>query len=189
MADENIQKSLHDRFLELPSRIKEWLTSERATFIVIEINKRLELVGEDLKIIPRLIARLVIKDLAPENFISELSKQLRIEGNAAETITQDIFQRILRPIDMFLKEINVFPELIFGKGQKIPPQPLRIVPPIPPSVSPIPRPAPSIPLTSPRPTPPTPPTAPSTIPIVRVPINIMESKSPLPPIPPKEEKS
>lgn len=157
MTESVAKKSLYDLFLELPEKIREWLTSERATYTVIEINKRLGLFGEDLKIIPRLIARFVVKDLPPENFIKELAEQLLIEQDAAETMAQDIVQRIFRPIDLSLKEIGVFSALIFAKPQPSFPSTIpssqpsesplleTAVPPLPPAPPPVTPPAPAKP--------------------------------------------
>ena len=59
-------------FETLPEPIRDWLTSDRATGIIISINQRENLVDEDIKIIPRLITQLVTGEVHPRNFTAEL---------------------------------------------------------------------------------------------------------------------
>lgn len=100
-------------FLELPERVRDWLTSERATYTIIEINKKLDLFGSLLSVIPNLITRLVTKNLDPKNFIKELGDGLGLDDDQAKQVTQEIVEKILRPIDLPLKEAGVFIGLIY----------------------------------------------------------------------------
>lgn len=91
---------LRAAFEKLPEPVKQWLTSEQVTSAVISINSKLDLVGDLVAIIPNyLILRLVVKDLNPENFIKELNNQLDLSPEQAKAITEEIYQKILKPIE------------------------------------------------------------------------------------------
>ncbi len=108
-------KTLRQRFMELPEKIRDWLASERATYAIIEINQRLGLFGIFIEIIPRLVLRLVVKDLNPDTFITALSKELDIDLASAKTIAQEIEEKILRPVaPALLREAGVDIKLIYG---------------------------------------------------------------------------
>ena len=162
-------------FSNLSEKIRDWLASVQLTFIIIDINRRLGLPFEKQIIIPRMIWHLVTGELAPQNFVSELGVKLGISTEIARTLTQEIEQKVLRPVSISLKsELGIDVNLIYTTSPTSP------IPPKPPIVPP----------TSPRPMPPAQPLgeARSTVErpmvplIIKVPINITESKPPLPPI-------
>ena len=93
------KSDLRKKFDKLPDKIREWLTSERATYIVIDIDERLGMIGLFDKIIPTTILRLVTKDIEPSEFINTLSEELDIDFNSAKNIAQEIEEKILRPIE------------------------------------------------------------------------------------------
>ncbi|TSC89798.1 MAG: hypothetical protein G01um10143_288 [Parcubacteria group bacterium Gr01-1014_3] len=105
---------LRKKFDELPDKIREWLTSERATYVVIDINERLDMAGPLVKIIPTTILRLVTKDIEPGEFINILSEELDIDFNSAKNIAQEIEEKILRPIEGQLRrEADIDIKLIY----------------------------------------------------------------------------
>lgn len=138
-------KTIHQSFLELPEKVREWLTSERVTYSVIEVNKKLDLFGSLLSAIPNLITRLVTKNLDPKNFIKALGDGLGLDDDQAKQVTQEIVEKILRPIDLPLKEAGVFIGLIYGgatvqpiarpSAPQVPPLPSRPTPPVPPLIA------------------------------------------------------
>lgn len=162
-------------FKELPDPIKTWLASTQITLLVSDLNKRLGFKEEGkMRVIPTLILRLAISDITPNRFISELSKLLGVSPELAKSIAQEIEEKMLRPIEIILRnQLGIDIKLIHvsPSAAPMPPRPTPIVPPMPP------RPTPQAQSTSP------------TMPIIKVPINITESKPALPPIPPREEKS
>ena len=83
-----------NKFPELPEKIREWLTSERVTYTIIEINKKLDLFGNSLSVIPNLITRLVTQNLEPKNFIQELEDGLGLDGGQAVEISKEIVDTI-----------------------------------------------------------------------------------------------
>lgn len=186
-----------NKFIDLPEKVREWLTSERVTFTIIELNKKLDLIGNSLSVIPNLVTRLVTNNLEPKNFIQELEDGLGLDSEQAVEISKEIVEKILKPIDLQLKETGVFANLIFG-GTPVPPapatpavptRPAPILPSTPTAPAPIPRPTPlpsTILQTPSAPTPRPAPIPPPLPPIVKIPINVAPSKPPLPPIPPKQ---
>jgi hypothetical protein len=184
--------SLRKSFESLPQPIKDWLTSEQTTLRIIEINKRVDVTGNTLSVIPKLILRLVIKDLNPRNFIDEIRRGLDVTDETAKTITQEIEQAILRPIAINLRrevgiDINEIysPPTVPTRPAPVPPMPTVTTPPVPTPVPPRPTPIPpTIPPASKPSTPPPPPPPPP----IKIPINVQPSKPPLPPIPPKQNQ-
>lgn len=88
-------------FKKLPEPVKQWLTSEQVTSVVISINNKLNLVGDLVSIVPNyLILRLVVKDLNPENFTQELNNQLDLSPEQVRAVTEEIVQKILKPIEI-----------------------------------------------------------------------------------------
>ena len=116
---------LRKKFDELSDKIREWLTSERATYVIIDINEKLGLAGSLIKIIPDTILRLVTKDIEPGEFINILAEELDMDFNNAKNIAQEIEEKILRPIEGPLRrEADVDVKLIyFAKPRSIVSQP------------------------------------------------------------------
>lgn len=102
-----IKKSIRNRFLELPEPVRDWLTSERATDIVIEFNKKNNFTDDLISVIPLSITRLVIKDLEEKDFVNELTRRLNIDKQKASAIYSEITEKILKPIGEFLAEIGI----------------------------------------------------------------------------------
>ncbi len=177
---------LRKKFDELPDKIREWLTSERATYVVIDINERLGMIGPLVKIIPNTILRLVTKDIEPSEFINVLSKELDIDFNSAKNIAQEIEEKILRPIEGLLRrEADIDIKLIyFASPTAKPTQPtqtpiaIRVEPPVrqipTPPASPTRLGGPPFPQSRPTFQPIRPPASPAQLggPIIRLPINV-----------------
>lgn len=104
MADNSQKNNIAEQFSSLPENIKKWLSSEELVFIITDIETKLGLSDEKILIIPKLILRLVVQDLAPQNFIHELSQELGVDFNVAKTITEDIEKNALRPIASELRD-------------------------------------------------------------------------------------
>jgi hypothetical protein len=101
------QDTIRKKFEKLPDAIREWLTSEKVTYMIVDINRRLDLVGYLSAIIPGLITRLVVGDLSPEYFTQELSDNLFIELGDAKNISNEIEDKILKPIASQLRNIDI----------------------------------------------------------------------------------
>lgn len=160
MANNNKQQSLRELFLKLPEKIRDWITSDRVTYSLIEINKRLGLVGAEIEVVPDLISRLLVKELDPRDFVGTLSRELGIDLPSAKNISQEVQEKILRPIAADLrKEINLdITEITFGET------PAAFVPQKPESeekpTEEKPLPVVEIPIEAEKPAPPKPPTPP-----------------------------
>ncbi len=122
MATDTTQQKNSGELLDpnnLPSGILDWIGSEHAVYLIIEINKKLGVKGGRLKIVPRLIARLLTKDLDPKDFINELSREFNISFESAKSVTGDIIKSVLGPIETDLKrDLGIDIRLInFGKPE------------------------------------------------------------------------
>lgn len=116
-----LKLSTADSFKALPESIKDWLGSDLITNYISDINKKLGIKGERRSIIPRLIVRLVAKDLLPQNFIDELAKALNAPPAAAKAIAQEISDKALQPIEIGLRRdtgVDV-KTIFFGKPKEI----------------------------------------------------------------------
>ncbi|MDD5547933.1 MAG: hypothetical protein PHN74_03535 [Candidatus Pacebacteria bacterium] len=106
--------SVASAYESLPEPIREWLSSEATILGVSEINKRLGFKDEKKRIIPRLVLRLTTQDLDPMDFINELSYELNISFQNAKTVTQEIEEKIFKPIESELKkDLNLDFKLVY----------------------------------------------------------------------------
>jgi hypothetical protein len=154
-------------FQNLPEPIQDWLASESVTNRIIEINKKAGIFGAAIQIIPRLIARLVIKDLDPQHFINELHRESGVGLAEAKLITQDIDQFILKPIQIILRDkVGVDINLIYAWEPGAPSKPAAP----PPSVEKTP------PIETPAVSPPVPEAAPVETPTIVSPPAISDTK-------------
>ncbi len=107
-------QTLQEKFSLLPDTIKEWLASEELVYIVSDIEEKLSLSGEKILIIPRLILRLAVQEVEPQDFTSTLAQELGISPSIAKTIAEDIEKNALRPIEGELRsKIGVETKLIY----------------------------------------------------------------------------
>ncbi len=126
--------SLAEAFAALPESIQDWLASEQCTIFISEINKKLGIKNEKRRIVPRLIIRLVLKDLEPGDFINELAAALNMNDQAAKALAQEIEEKIFNPIALGLRQsIGLDIKLIyFGKPSERGPAKLGEMPSQPP---------------------------------------------------------
>ena len=103
-------------FQSLPEIIKEWLSDENVAYIIDEVNQRYNFTEENNKwrVISRLVLRLCVQDLEPRDFINELSHWLNISFDSAKHLTQEIEEKILKPIEAPLKiDVGVDLKLLY----------------------------------------------------------------------------
>lgn len=138
-------KSTTIAFEALPESVKDWLASERLTYLIIDINRRLGLRAEKQAVIPNLIFRLATRDLNPKNFINELSQQLNLSFSSAKALVHELEEKILKPIEISLRnKVGVDVKSIYlGEPEVVekkppvaiispPTSPTRVAPPPPP---------------------------------------------------------
>lgn len=82
----------------VPQEIRYWLGSESVTYFLRDLNNKLNITGDRVSMIPRLIYRLETLDLAPQKFIDYLTEELKITPSAAREIAREVEQKILEPI-------------------------------------------------------------------------------------------
>ncbi|MBI1961013.1 MAG: hypothetical protein HYS43_01935 [Candidatus Liptonbacteria bacterium] len=106
---------IQEQFDGLPKEIRTWLSSDRATQLVRGISSSLNLTKEESRrIVPRAILRLVTGDLAPQDFIDDVSIDFDISRSSARIIAEEIDKRILKPIDkQLLIDAGIDTKLIF----------------------------------------------------------------------------
>ena len=93
------------------------------------MNKNLDALGETVKIIPDLILKLTIKDIAPELVVKLLKNELDLEEPRAKEIALEIKERILKPISEILKRVGVEVEKIGSEpSTQNHPQPAILIP-------------------------------------------------------------
>ncbi len=97
-----IQSPLQQTLKEVPEKIRDWFGSERITNLVIDLNGGIGVEGEEIRVIPKLLLRLEVKDLEPQNFTQELSSQLKVDYEIAKSIAREIKKQILEPISLTL---------------------------------------------------------------------------------------
>ena len=90
-------------FSLLPEAIRTWLTSDLVVNSIIELNKRLSTRGGKIRIVPKMITRLVVGIIKPEQFVEELKNELQIPPEDVKKISAEIKGSILRPIAAALK--------------------------------------------------------------------------------------
>ena len=104
-------------FISLPQSIREWLIDENTALFVDEINNKLgfnDFSDSRSEIVPHLILRLCVQNLEPRNFINELSHELNISFDSAKILTQEIEEKILKPIEAPLKiDVGVDLKLLY----------------------------------------------------------------------------
>lgn len=83
---------------DLPQGINDWLASETVTTVIMDINRRLNLTGERGKVIAWGVGQLVTKKWAAKNFTSELMRWLKLSNEMINIATQEIHQKIFKPI-------------------------------------------------------------------------------------------
>jgi hypothetical protein len=106
--DTNTQnKTLREKFELLPEAIRDWLTSERATYITVDINKRFNVPRYALPSIAELITRLAVGDIHPTEIIQELAFDMELSSSAAETLYHEVEEKLLKPIADDLKKIDI----------------------------------------------------------------------------------
>jgi len=102
-------QSLRESFEKLPENVRAHLASENITDIVISINQDLDLIGDDIRVIPELITRLVTQQLDTKNFATELKKGIseEIESVKLENAVKRIENEILKPIKSDLENLRI----------------------------------------------------------------------------------
>ncbi len=121
-------------FLNLPEPIRVWLSSSEIVYLILDINRKLNFKGEKMRIIPTAVLRLALHDLSPENFVSEISDKLGLTFSAAKILAQEIEERVLRPIEVPLRnEIGVDIRAIYTNAEQPAPTSTPTTPPSTPS--------------------------------------------------------
>src|SRR3989344_286811 len=111
-------------FLDLSEPIRTWLASSEIVYVIVDINRKLNFKGEKMRVIPTLVLRLVLNDLPPENFVSELGDKLGLSFSAAKILAQEIEERVLRPIEVPLRnEIGIDIKAIYLNAEQSAPTP------------------------------------------------------------------
>lgn len=119
-------QNLQELLKNVPDGIRDWLGSEKTTYSIIAINKKFGIGREKIQIIPTLILRLEVRNLQPQNFAAELSKEFNRPLEELKPIIEEIKKNILLPIDAELfkwgvdiRQISAAPATGWAQGPKI----------------------------------------------------------------------
>lgn len=124
-------------FQSLSQPIKEWLTSDRVFEFTGGLNQRLDLDGDGIVLIPRLVTRLVTGGLHPKNFVAELKRQIYLKFPEAQALAKEISDFVLAPVaEKLRKETGMdINDILPGEENIIPDEKLLNIPLIAPEVS------------------------------------------------------
>lgn len=92
------------KYKDLPIQLRDWLGSDQVTSIIGELNDNLLVFGQERKILPSLIKQLIQKEIPPQNFAKAIKNKLFISQEEANKAAEVIKNRILRPIELQLRE-------------------------------------------------------------------------------------
>jgi|GEM_PF-3828663 len=95
------------KFSELPDKIKDWIASDKITYLIMALNEKIRLTGKQEEIIPRLVFNLVTKQFNPLNIKTALLRDLNVDSQKAEWIGAELKDKILKPIEKPLWDIGV----------------------------------------------------------------------------------
>lgn len=94
------------KFEELDKKMRDWLTSETVTGIIVELNDKFDTIGPEVKIIPQAIRALVTDSLKPEQFTEKLRADLFfLSAQDIAKIVITVKDRVLKPIAGPMKSI------------------------------------------------------------------------------------
>jgi hypothetical protein len=99
--------TLYSKIAAVPASIRQWLGSVEMTEKNEALEKQFNLPTGSAGTIAKLIQRLQIKDLAPENFSGQLALELNLEKNKALLIVDEIKKAVLLPIQKELENYGV----------------------------------------------------------------------------------
>ncbi|HDY73241.1 MAG TPA: hypothetical protein ENH86_01560 [Candidatus Jorgensenbacteria bacterium] len=116
MAITLAQSSLQNTLQEVPEDIRSWISSEKTTYFMMELNEKLGLREERVRIIPRLLLRLEVKDLHAAEFVDAISQELTIGPEKAKSIAIELKENILKPIEASLSDWDINIDLIDVEG-------------------------------------------------------------------------
>ena len=94
--DRNI---LQPKIAAAPSAIRDWFGSEACVEAIGKVNDQFNIIGENSRIIPRLLLRLEIKDISPGYFSGALAVALNTDKNHVAMIVGEIKKTILAPVE------------------------------------------------------------------------------------------
>src|SRR3989344_482438 len=122
---------LQRNIMELPDDVRGWLSSTRVTSTIKELNARLNLKDEKMRVIPRIILRLVGKDVDPQDFTNTLALELGVSDSSAKIIAKEIEEKILHQIENSLRlSADVDVALLHFANGAMPEKIQEIVPPL-----------------------------------------------------------
>jgi len=92
-------------FEEIPEPIRKWLTSDTSSDIILEINGHYNLWGDELRVIPRLITRFLVGQIAEKDFsVAMVSHLPFLKEKEVNRIVHEIKVRLLKPIATQLRD-------------------------------------------------------------------------------------
>jgi hypothetical protein len=90
-----------------PPTIRTWFASEEVSSMVRTINQHFNIQKADKTVIPKLLARLEVKDIEPDYFAGELSEELKLDRDKALGISSEIKRTILGPLGKEFSDFGI----------------------------------------------------------------------------------
>jgi hypothetical protein len=90
-----------------PPPIRTWFASEEVSLMVRTINQHFKIQKASETIIPKLLARLEVKDIEPDYFAGELSEELKLDRDKALGISSEIKRTILGSLNKEFSDFGI----------------------------------------------------------------------------------
>src|ERR1051325_2920301 len=97
LITKNERRKIWSVVITMPKEIRSWLASEKTTYLIADLNRKLGLKDSQVRVIPTTILRLVTKEIEPTNFIHSLSEELQITLESAKKMAEEVKSKILDP--------------------------------------------------------------------------------------------
>ena len=94
-------------FQNLPQQIQEWLASEKLTYLIISLNRKIGAQGERESLVPSLIYSLATQEVAPEAIPQILIEEKVGDESTIKFIRQTMRDILLRPIQPALNNLGI----------------------------------------------------------------------------------
>ncbi len=83
---------------DTPPSIRTWFASGEVSLMVRTINQHFNIQKGSETVLPKLLARLEVRDIAPDYFAGELSEELKLDRDKALGISTEVKRTILTPL-------------------------------------------------------------------------------------------
>ena len=90
-----------------PPPIRTWFASGEVSLMVRTINQHFNIQKTNETVIPKLLARLEVKDIEPDYFAGELSEELKLDRDKTLGISAEVKRTILSPLNKEFSDFGI----------------------------------------------------------------------------------